>query len=98
MKTIMCKHEVHQMRQETEARYELALSLVRSLMADIDEGTSQIFRETKSGMPEAEFFRGIGGLDAYGDIRWKLRQWERMLCEQAGLPMPSFDDEVAECC
>lgn len=55
MKTIMCKHEVHQMRQETEARYELALSLVRSLMADIDEGTSQIFRETKSACPKRNF-------------------------------------------
>lgn len=98
MDAILCKHEVHQVQQETDAHYEQDLSIVRSLMADINEGTAEIFRAAKPGMPESEFFKGVGGLDAYRAVWQKLRQWEITLCRQAGIPEPGFEEEVAGCC
>lgn len=99
METIVCKHEVHQVHQEADSlRYELAMSLIRSLMSDISEANTQIFQETKLDMPSSEFFHGAGCLDAYGKIWGKLRQWEIMLCQQAGIPVPSVEEEIAECC
>lgn len=98
MDAILCKHEVHQVQQEAGANYELALSIVRSLMADINEGTAEIFQATKPGMPAPEFFKGAGGLEAYEAVWQKLRQWERTLCRQAGIPEPDFEEEITECC
>lgn len=98
MKTIVCRHEVHQVHQEDSARYELALSVIRSLMTDIDERTTQIFQDNNPDMSQCDLFKGAGGLDAYKAIEGKLRQWEIMICMQAGIPLPSFEEEVAECC
>lgn len=98
METIVCKHEVRLMHKETETRCELALSLVRSLLADINEETVHIFQSTKRDMPEPDFYQKVGGLDAYRNIQSKLRQWETMLCREAGLPLPGFEEEIAECC
>lgn len=98
MEAVKCKHEVHPAQQQADAHYEQALSIVRSLMADIDEGTAEIFRATKSGMPEPEFFKAVGGLDAYRAVWQKLRQWETTLCRQAGIPEPGFEEEITECC
>lgn len=99
MKTIVCKHEVHQVRQEEDiCCYDLALSVIRSLMADINEANTQILQEVKLEMSEFDFSHSVGCLDAYANIWDKLRQWEIMLSQQAGIPLPSFEEEVAECC
>lgn len=99
METIVCKHEVHQVHQEADTlRYDLALSLVRSLMADVSEATTKVFQQTKPEMPEPDFFQGAGRLAAYAEISNTLRRLEIVLSQEAGIPLPSFEEEVAECC
>ncbi|WP_330942100.1 hypothetical protein [Bacteroides sp. MSB163] len=99
METIVCKHEVHQVHQEADTlRYDLALSLVRSLMADVSEATTKVFQQTKPDMPEPDFFQGAGRLAAYAEISNTLRRLEIVLSQEAGIPLPSFEEEVAECC
>lgn len=99
METIVCKHEVHQVHQEADTlRYDLALSLVRSLMADVSEATTKVFQQTKPDMPEPDFFQGAGRLVAYAEISNTLRRLEIVLSQEAGIPLPSFEEEVAECC
>lgn len=99
MKTIVCKHEVHQVRQEEDTScYDLALSVIGVLMSDVNEATAQVSQELRLEMSESDFSHNMGSLDAYAKIWSKLNQWKVMLSQQAGIPLPSFEEEVAERC
>lgn len=99
MKTIMCSHSIHSVHQEVDAgHYDLALSLIRSLMADVSEATTKVFQQTKPDMPEPDFFQGAGRLAAYAEISNTLRRLEIVLSQEVGISLPSYEEEVAGCC
>lgn len=99
MKTIVCKHEVHQVRQQGDSScYDLVLSVIEALMSDVNEATAQISQELRREMSESDFSQRVGSLDTYAKIWDDLKQWKVILSQQAGIPLPSFEEEVAECC